>query len=72
MFNSVEYVFLTQPQAYRFLNTASHLEAEQLSVKYGRDNYHVRVRYKIREDGFDDMLARLDDLASEMEGEEVH
>ncbi|GGF55926.1 hypothetical protein [Alteromonas lipolytica] len=71
MRNSVEYVFPSQPLAYRFLNTVRHFDAEQLVVKYGQTNLHVKVSYRIKTDGFDATLGELDDLARQMEGCEV-
>ena len=71
MQNAIEYVFDTQPQAYRFLNTAKHLQADNLKVKYGQSNFHVRVSYRIKTGEFDTMLAQLDDLASELGGREI-
>lgn len=72
MNNSVEYKFPTQPQAYRFLNTVKHFDAEQLVAKYGQTNHHVKVSYRIKTAGFDATLGELDDLAEQMEGTEVY
>ena len=71
MKNSVEYKFPSQPLAYRFLNTVKHFDAEQLVVKYGQTNHHVKVSYLIKTECFDSTLGELDDLASQMDGEEV-
>lgn len=71
MQNAIEYAFESQPQAYRFLNTAKHLQADNLKVKYGQSNLHVKVSYRIKTGGFDTMLAQLDELALEMGGSEV-
>ncbi len=71
MINQVEFEFPTQPQAYRFLNTARHLDAYKLKVKFGRSSYHVKVEYQLASTGFDNMLATLDDLAEKHEGKEV-
>lgn len=68
---TIEYQFNNQPTAYRFLNTVSHWDVDKLVVKYGKNNQHVRVRYQPVTQGFDDTLARLDDLASSMDGCEV-
>ena len=67
----VEYKFPTEPLAYRFLNTASYFEAEQLKVRRGKNARHVQVSYRYSQSGFDDTASRLDDLARDMEGEEV-
>ena len=66
----VEFVFPSQPAAYRFLNTAGHFDAESLSVKRGKTDHHVLIRYQYSANGFDDTASRLDDLAREMGGEE--
>ncbi|QJR82451.1 hypothetical protein CA267_017670 [Alteromonas pelagimontana] len=66
-----QYRFASEKMAYRFLNTASHFNAEQLIVKYGRNNRHVLVKYQYAEGTFDSTASELDDLARELEGEEV-
>lgn len=71
MVNVVEYVFPSQPLAYRFLNTVKYFEADKLKVKYGQSNLHVTVSYGLRTGGFDSTLSELDELASQMEGVEV-
>lgn len=71
MRNSIEYVFPTQPLAYRFLNTVKHFDADELVVKYGQSNHHVKVAYRVKTEGFDSTLGELDDLATRMEGTEV-
>ncbi|WP_296044381.1 hypothetical protein [uncultured Alteromonas sp.] len=71
MKNSVEYQFPSQPLAYRFLNTVKHFDADQLVVRYGKSNHHVKVSYRIKTEGFDSTLGELDDLARQMEGSEV-
>lgn len=68
---TIEYQFTNQPTAYRFLNTVSHWDVDKLVVKYGKNNHHVSVRYQPVTQGFDDTLAKLDDLASSMGGHEV-
>lgn len=71
MRNTIEYKFPSQPLAYRFLNTVKHFDAEQLVVKYGQTNRHVKVSYRIETEGFDSTLGELDEVARQMEGEEV-
>ena len=71
MKNVIEYQFPTQPQAYRFLNSAKHFDADALVVKYGQTNHHVKVSYKVKTEGFDSTLGELDELAAQMEGVEV-
>lgn len=66
----IEYVFPSEPVAYRFLNTVKYFEAEDIRVKRGRSASHVIIRYRYADSGFDDTAARLDDLAREMSGEE--
>lgn len=71
MENQLEYEFPAEQQAYRFLNTVSHLEAEKLNVRFGRSGHHVLVKYRYASGEFDSMASTLDDLAREMEGQEV-
>lgn len=70
MLNQVEYVFDTEPTAYRFLNTVSNWDAPGLRVKFGRSAFHVRVQYEVRTQEFDTMLSELDDLADKEGGSE--
>mgnify|MGYP004066732955 CR=1 FL=1 len=67
----IEYEFQTEQYAYRFLNTAMHMEAEALKVKLGRSDHHVSVAYQYADHAFDSTAADLDDLARELGGEEV-
>ncbi|WP_394224335.1 hypothetical protein [Alteromonas gracilis] len=71
MENSVEFQFETEMSAYRFLNTVKHFDAEGLSVKFGRSDHHVSVKYRYVVGEFDSTLSNLDDLARELGGEEV-
>ena len=71
MENSVEFRFESEMAAYRFLNTVKHLDAEALKVKFGRSDHHVSVKYRYVLGAFDSTLATLDDLARDLEGEEV-
>ncbi len=66
----LEFVFDTEPDAYRFLNTAKHFAAKDLIVKRGRSSQHVLIRYRYADGEFDDTAAKLDDLARDMGGEE--
>lgn len=66
----IEYVFPSEPVAYRFLNTVKHINAENLSVKRGKTAHHVAISYRYAEGDFDDTASKLDDLARDMEGEE--
>ncbi|AXR06813.1 hypothetical protein [Salinimonas sediminis] len=67
----IEYQFENEQRAYRFLNTATHFEAQALRVKLGRSNHHVKVSYEYVDGEFDTTASRMDDLARELEGEEV-
>ncbi len=67
----IEYRFDSEARAYRFLNTATHLDADGLRVRFGRTDHHVRIRYQPRSNGFDTTLAQLDDIARELGGEEA-
>lgn len=71
MTNQLEYVFETEPDAYRFLNTVKHFDAEKLVVKYGRSSFHVKVEYSYKSGEFDSTSSELDDLAASMSGQEV-
>lgn len=71
MENSIEYVFPSKTQAYRFLNTVKHVEAEGLKAKFGRSDRYVAVRYRYAIGEFDGTLSQLDDLARELNGEEA-
>nr|WP_269468652.1 hypothetical protein [Alteromonas sp. ASW11-130] len=67
----MQYKFPSEQLAYRFLNTVSHFDAEELTVKFGQSDHHVRVNYRYRQGTFDNLASQLDDLAANMEGEEV-
>ncbi|MCW8108633.1 hypothetical protein OPS25_09010 [Alteromonas ponticola] len=67
----LQYKFPSEQLAYRFLNTVAHLDAEELKVKFGQTDHHVRVNYKYKQGQFDNVASQLDDLAARMEGEEV-
>ncbi|NMH58604.1 hypothetical protein [Alteromonas ponticola] len=67
----LQFKFPSEQLAYRFLNTVAHYDAEELRVKFGQSGHHVRVDYRYREGEFDSLASQLDDLASQMEGEEV-
>lgn len=69
--NTVEYCFDSEALAYRFLNTVKHKTYPALRVKFGRDDRHVWVSYKMQADVFDNTLAELDDLARELGGTEI-
>lgn len=71
MDNNIEFAFPSERLAYRFLNTVRHFEAEALKVRYGRNNHHVAVSYRYKVGEFDATLSQLDDLARELQGEEV-
>lgn len=71
MINEIEYEFDTEALAYRFLNTVRHFDAEQLKVKFGRSDRHVKVSYRVSQGKFDELLARLDDTAQVLNGIEV-
>lgn len=68
----VEYIFPTEPEAYRFLNAAKHFDTKDLIVKRGRSAQHVLIGYRYAEGSFDDTATKLDDLARDMAGEECH
>lgn len=72
MENQVEYGFASEQLAYRFLNTVMHLPIDLSVAKLGRDDSHVKVRYRIAVGEFDTTLSKLDDLAAELGGEEAH
>ena len=67
----IEYEFETEQKAYRFLNTAKHLSAQNLTVKFGRSDHHVKVAYEYADKQFDTTASELDDLARDLDGEEV-
>ncbi|WDT84643.1 hypothetical protein [Alteromonas sp. 009811495] len=71
MENTVEFEFESEMSAYRFLNTAKHIDAEGLKVKFGRSDHHVSVKYRYILGQFDITLSTLDDLARELGGQEV-
>ncbi len=67
----IEYQFESEQRAYRFLNTARHFDAQHLKVKFGRSDHHVQVAYEYADNQFDTTASDLDDLARELDGEEV-
>ncbi len=67
----LQFEFPTEQLAYRFLNTVTHFDAEDLTVKFGKSDHHVRVSYRYREGQFDTIASQLDDLAARMDGTEV-
>ncbi|MBU3023043.1 hypothetical protein [Aestuariibacter sp. A3R04] len=66
----VEFIFPSQPAAYRFLNTVGHLDVNNLAVKRGKTDHHVLIGYQYTTGDFDETASKLDDLAREMGGEE--
>ncbi|WP_018981884.1 hypothetical protein [Salinimonas chungwhensis] len=67
----LEYEFETEQHAYRFLNTAVHMDADGLKVRLGQSDHHVRVTYQYTEGAFDSTASDLDDLAHQLGGEEL-
>lgn len=65
---SIEFSFVSEPVAYRFLNTVKNWQQDYLRAEYGRDAAHVKVTYKPANSSFDDTLSRLDSLAARMDG----
>lgn len=69
--NKVEYVFDTEPTAYRFLNTVGHWDIPGLVVKFGQSSFHVLIQYTVQKGDFDTTLSKLDDLSGKEGGVEV-
>ena len=71
MENQIEFSFASEMMAYRFINTVKNMDIDSLVVKFGRSDHHVLVSYRYAVDEFDTTLTILDDLASDLGGEEV-
>ena len=71
MENQIEFGFASEMMAYRFINTVKNMDIDSLVVKFGRSDHHVLVSYRYAVEEFDTTLTILDDLATELGGEEV-
>ena len=68
MFTEIEYLFSSEPTAYRFLNAVKNWRQIGMKVEYGRDSSSVLITYEPSQAEFDDTLSRLDELAENLGG----